>query len=288
VAIASVLASPLINDPRQIVVVDDDSTDTTSLVAREFNTEYIRVRCHGPSGSRNAGLTLTTTPYVAFLDDDDAWVNGALEGQLEALDHEPDAAFAYGVSQAATEEMQPLDATWPGVPLPSGRVPEQLYLAPPQIGSVVFRRDVLVEAGGFDPRISFGEDADLLVRLAAHHRVVGVDSVSILQRQRSPSRARADYYWKGRSIVHWRPRHAGVGWRAFARFDSQSRGVFASRFCEDAAWCAGRGDRRDALVCLSRALWISPPHTLLRLYPIFWPTLTKALTVSRARGPTTL
>jgi glycosyltransferase involved in cell wall biosynthesis len=287
VAIASVLASPLINDPRQVVVVDDDSTDNTSVVAREFDTEYIRVRCHGPSGTRNAGLMVSTTPYITFLDDDDAWVSGAMERQLEALDHEPDAAFAYGVSQAATEAMQPLDVTWPAAPLPSGRVPEQLYLALPQIGAVMFRRDLLVESGGFDSKITFGEDAELMLRLAAHHAIVGVDAVSVLYRQRAPSRARADYYWKGRSIVHWRPGRVGVGWRAFVRFESHTRGLFASRFCEDAAWCAEHGSRRDALVCLSRALRISPPHTLVRLHPMFWPTLRKVMAVSWARPPTT-
>ena len=287
VAIASVLASPLINDPRQIVVVDDDSTDATSLVARDFDTEYIRVTCHGPSGTRNAGLMMSTTPYVAFLDDDDAWLSGAMEPQLEALDHEPDAAFAYGMSRAATEELRPLDATWPAAPLPSGRVPEQLYLAFPQIGSVIFRRDLLVDAGGFDSTMTFGEDAELMLRLASHHPIVGVDSVSVLYRQRAPSRARADYYWKGRSIVHWRPGHSGVGWRAFARFDLHTRGAFASRFCEDAAWCAENGSRWDALVCLYRADRISPPHTLFRLGPMFWPTLRKVMAVPWARGPTT-
>src|SRR5262249_59370281 len=109
VAIASVLASPLITDPRQIVVVDDDSSDDTPLVARDFDTEYIRVTCRGPSGARNAGLMMSATPYIAFLDDDDAWLSGAMESQLEALDHESDAAFAYGLSQAATDDMQPLE-----------------------------------------------------------------------------------------------------------------------------------------------------------------------------------
>src|SRR5262245_59911492 len=102
VAIASVLASPLISDPHQIVVVDDDSSDDTPIVARDFDTEYVHVNTHGPSGSRNAGLTLSSTPYVAFLDDDDAWVGGAMERQVDALDHDPSAAFAYGIAQAAT------------------------------------------------------------------------------------------------------------------------------------------------------------------------------------------
>ena len=273
IAIASVLASPLIHDPHQIIVVDDDSSDSTAQVVEDFDTGYIRVSCHGPSGSRNAGLTASTTPYIAFLDDDDAWLDGAMETQIEALDHDPEAAFAYGMALDATESLDPMEATWPRTPLASGRVPERLYLSFPQIGAVAFRRDRLLDVGGFDTNMSYGEDADAMLRLAARHPVVGVESVSVLYRQRHPSRARADYFWKVRSIVHWRPKHLGVGWRAFAQFDVHTRGLFASRFCEDAAWCATNGSRPDAVLCLYRSFRISPAHALLRLLPTFWATL---------------
>ena len=285
VAIASVLASPLITDPHQIIVVDDDSTDTTSQVVDNYDTSYIHVSCHGPSGSRNAGLTASGTPYIAFLDDDDAWISGAMETQVDALEHDPEAAFAYGMALAATETLDPVGATWPTPPLASGRIAERLYLEFPQIGAVAFRRDSLLDIGGFDTNIDYGEDADVMLRLAARYPVVGVESVSVLYRQRHPSRSRADYFWKVRSIVHWRPKHLGVGWRAFAKFDVRTRGLFASRFCEDAAWCAANGNRRDALLCLYRSLRVSPAHSVLRLRPAFWATLRDVVrTPSAARN----
>jgi glycosyltransferase involved in cell wall biosynthesis len=286
IAIASVLASPLVHDPSQIIVVDDDSTDNTSQVAASHNTRYIQVRCHGPSASRNAGLARSDTPYVAFLDDDDAWLPGAMEEQVRALDRHPDAAFAYGRTQLATETLEPLDATWPMPPLASGLVPDRLYLNFPQIGAVVFRRDLLVAAGGFDTTINFGEDAEMLLRVAGRHPIVGVESVSVLYRQRPPSMARADYFWGGRAVVRWRPKRAGVSWSSFARFDFHQRGSFAFRFCEDAAWCAENASRRDAVVCLYRALRISPLHTLLRQHATFWSTV-RAVAATRpalARG----
>jgi glycosyltransferase involved in cell wall biosynthesis len=273
VAIESVLASPLVHDPSQIIVVDDDSTDNTSQIAANYDTRYVRVRCHGPSGSRNAGLALSDTPYVAFLDDDDAWLPGAMEEQVLALDRHADAAFAYGRMQVATDALEPLDARWPMPPLASGLVPDRLYLNFPQIGAVLFRRDLLVAAGGFDAKINFGEDAEVMLRLARRHPIVGVDSVSVLYRQRPPSMARSDYLWAGRAIVHWRPKHAGVSWLSFASFDFRQRGSFAFRFCQDAAWCAENGSRRDALVCLYRAVRISPLHTLLRQHTMFWSTV---------------
>jgi Glycosyl transferase family 2 len=285
VALASVLASPVVTDARSIVVVDDDSTDNTADVVADFGATYTRVHCHGPSGSRNVGLTFADTAYVAFLDDDDAWLPGAVEAQVTALDQAPEAAFAYGITQLATDTLDPLDRKWPAPPLASGLVARELYLNLPQIGAVVFNRDRLVQSGGFDTTISFGEDAELMLRLAAHHPIVGVASETVLYRQRPPSMGRSDYLWNGRAIVHWQPSDVDVGWGAKASWQLHQRGSFSWRFCEDAGWCAENGARRDALVCLYRALRISPPHTL-RNGRVVWSTIRR-LTRPPTRASTT-
>jgi glycosyltransferase involved in cell wall biosynthesis len=284
VAIASALASPLVTNAKQIIVVDDDSTDTTAQVASDFDTSYVKVRCHGPSGSRNAGLLFSSTPYIAFLDDDDAWMPAAMTAQSEALEETPDAAFAYGQVQLASEELVPLDYIWPTPPLVSGFAPQRLFLNLPQIGAVLFRREVLLSAGGFNTSLNFGEDAETMMRVAARHPIVGVEAPTVLYRQQPPSMQRADYYWDGRAIVHWRPKNAGVGWKAFAQFEATTRGSFAWRFCQSAAWCAENGQRRDALICLYRALRISPPHTLLRQHHSVLSTL-KTLAATHQKPP---
>jgi glycosyltransferase involved in cell wall biosynthesis len=261
----------LIHDPHQIIVVDDDSSDSTAQVVEDFGTGYIRVSCHGPSGSRNAGLTASTTPYIAFLDDDDAWLDGAMETQIEALDHDPEAAFAYGMALAATESLDPMEATWPPTPLASGRVPERLYLSFPQIGAVAFRRDRLrCRRLGYEHQLR---------RRRRRHVATG-STPSSRRRGMVVSSTDSD-------IRHGRGRITsgkfvqssigdqstlGVGWR-LAKFDVHTRGLFASRFCEDAAWCATNGSRRDAVLCLYRSFRISPAHALLRLLPTFWATL---------------
>jgi hypothetical protein len=227
---------------------------------------------------------MSQAEYVAFLDDDDAWLPSAMTAQAEALDKTPDAAFAYGQVQLAGEDLTPLDHVWPSPPLITGLAPERLYLNLPQIGAVLFRRDLLLEARGFNTAISFGEDADMMMRLAARHPIVGVEAPTVLYRQHPPSMKRADYYWNGRAIVHWHPKGMGVGWKAFATFESSTRGAFAWRFCQDAEWCAQHGQRRDAVVCLYRAFRISPPHTLVRQHHAVMTTI-KTLAAVRERPP---
>ena len=58
------------------------SQDDTEEVARSHGVTYLRGVFKGPSGARNAGLAVTTTYYVNFLDDDDEWLPHNMEAQL--------------------------------------------------------------------------------------------------------------------------------------------------------------------------------------------------------------
>jgi glycosyltransferase involved in cell wall biosynthesis len=273
VAIASVLRSPFITSPDQIVVVDDDSHDRTEEVARQRGVQYVRVQHHNISRSRNAGLPLTQTAYVAFLDDDDAWLPVNMEAQFAALEDHPDAAFAYGIVRCVTEDLQPLPWTYPSPPLASGIAPERLHVDYPNLGVVLFRRQAIDDAGGFDPRIIWYQDVDLMLRIAARREIVGVEVVGMVQRMRAPSKARSDYYWSHRDVTTWSPKHVGVGWKAAARFRFKMRRMFYHIFCEDAAACMALGHRREALECVSRALRVSPARALRHartVGSVFW------------------
>lgn len=261
-AIASVLQSSLISSPEQIIVVDDDSQDHTEAVVRQRGVKYVRVNYHNISRSRNEGLALARTPYVTFLDDDDAWLPGNMEAQLAALELRRDAAFAYGIARCATKDLEPLPWTFPTPPLASGIAPEQLHLGYPNVGVVLFRRDAVDKAGGFDPRIIYHQCSDLMIRIAARREIVGVEIVGMLYRLRDPSKVRSDYFWSNREVTGWAPKHVGVGWKTAARFRFKVTGMFYYQFCHDADACITLGHRRDGLKCLYRALRVSPARAL--------------------------
>jgi glycosyltransferase involved in cell wall biosynthesis len=273
-AIKSTLKSPLI-EPKHVIVVDDDSKDNTEEIARSYGVTYLRGVFKGPSGARNAGLRAITGDYVNFLDDDDEWLPHNMEAQLAALENHPHAGFAFGLAQIATEDMRPTGWTSPRLPLATG--PDALHVGYPQLGAVLFRRDAIMEAGYFDPRLRYREDADLMLRIAARREIIGLNVIGVLYRERGPGKSRADYFWSHRAVMNWWPQT--VGWRARVRFIRGIRGQFVSRFLEDAAVSAKADRFRDALVCLGRALWASPPHFL-------WHTLEviRILQVARCRS----
>ncbi len=82
--------------PKEIVVVDDGSTDDPESVAKEFNVRFIRFNVNrGASAARNHGFQMTTAPYVMFLDADVELRPNALEHLTTKLEAHPEADVAY-------------------------------------------------------------------------------------------------------------------------------------------------------------------------------------------------
>ncbi|MCY4643810.1 MAG: glycosyltransferase family 2 protein [Bacteriovoracales bacterium] len=92
--IESVLAQTYTN--WELILVDDKSDDKTLDILNKFKAkgpERIKVlpleeNSKGPARPRNIGLKRAASPYVAFLDSDDAWHPQKLEWQLEFMQRE--------------------------------------------------------------------------------------------------------------------------------------------------------------------------------------------------------
>lgn len=82
---------------KEIIVVDDASTDRTVEIARGFG-ERVKVLVNeknsGPGHSRNAGVAASAGDYLAFLDADDILLNQHLEIMGGLLDRWPEAGMA--------------------------------------------------------------------------------------------------------------------------------------------------------------------------------------------------
>jgi glycosyltransferase involved in cell wall biosynthesis len=73
---------------REIVVVDDGSTDASLSIARQFESRGVRVIAQpnrGASAARNHALNIASGAYIQFLDADDLLAPEKIEGQLTRL-----------------------------------------------------------------------------------------------------------------------------------------------------------------------------------------------------------
>ncbi len=98
--VAEAVASVCEAESVELVVIDDGSTDATSLASLDrLRAQGVRVITRpngGPSAARTTGLLATRAPLVLHLDADDLLEPGALARAADLLDRHPEAAFVYG------------------------------------------------------------------------------------------------------------------------------------------------------------------------------------------------
>jgi glycosyltransferase involved in cell wall biosynthesis len=151
-------------EPHELVVVDDGSTDGPTLdVLASFAREGIRVIHRdngGLSAARMTGVAATEAPYVFPLDADDLVVPGALTALADVLDATPGAAVAWG-------DLQLFGAFELHVPAPDALDPWLITYLSEIPGTSMLRRTALAEVGGWSLARGY-EDWDLWLALAEH------------------------------------------------------------------------------------------------------------------------
>lgn len=117
-AVESVLAQDC--RPLEIIVVDDGSTDGTATYVKTLDPLIVKYvynpgPAHGVDKARNLGLGAASGRYIAWLDDDDRYLQGKLTAQRQYLDRHPEAEIVFcGLREFTESPDHPLDAATAG------------------------------------------------------------------------------------------------------------------------------------------------------------------------------
>lgn len=170
--LAALDAQTLPPDDYEVVVIDDGSTDGTPEVVRRFATAararvrlIARPRNAGPAAARNAGLAEAAAPVIAFTDADCEPAPDWLERGLRRLASEPALAGVEGRTD------------------PKGTVGTLTHQMRNETGNhwmtcnMLYRRDALARAGGFDERfrMAFLEDSDVALTVQENGGTIAWD-----------------------------------------------------------------------------------------------------------------
>lgn len=159
----------------ELVIVDDGSTDNTKNLVESYEDSRIRYLYteinQGAAAARNYGIENASadTDFIAFEDSDDLWHKDKLEKQIEEIERHPEAGFCYhkiaydmggGYRAILPDEGLPLEKK-------QGQIFAQLlYENLVDCPSMLIRREILNQTGGFDEMLKALEDYDLAIRLA--------------------------------------------------------------------------------------------------------------------------
>ncbi|MGD0394365.1 MAG: glycosyltransferase [Acidimicrobiales bacterium] len=161
-------------DDLEVLVVSDGCTeDLTDLERMDGRVQVLNRDHAGVSIARNSGVAASLGEYVAFLDEDDRSRPERLQSQFDALRDSPSAGMCHGGFQVMN-----VDGVVEGPRLGKELdYPAMLACQFPLLSSMMVRRSVFWEVGGFDPALVTGEDVDLALRIAMQRDVVFVPEV---------------------------------------------------------------------------------------------------------------
>lgn len=165
-AVRSVLAQTL--PPREVIVVDDGSTDGGADEVERMASSVVRLvrqENRGVSAARNRGIAMASGRYVALLDGDDRWQPQYLEQVWRLIARYPDCG-AYGTGFMVDTDGR---LTVGDTPRTEGIVDffsESMtrYVLIPSAATL--RRDLVMDVGGFPEGMRMGEDQWLWTVLA--------------------------------------------------------------------------------------------------------------------------
>ena len=188
-AISSVLAQSMTDF--ELIVVDSTAMGDLDLsVWPDPRIRVIKVPWSGVAVARNAGSAAARAPYIAVMDHDDRWLPAKLERQLPHLEASPDVGMCH-------TQYRLIDAfgvvTGPGFAVPAAPATDLLAgrFVAVLISSSLWRRSVIEEIGGYDPRFGLADDYDLFLKVLRKSKVVLEPSVQYEYRMHSGNVSRS-------------------------------------------------------------------------------------------------
>ena len=195
----------------EIIVVDDGSTDDTSMILGEYTSRYpdrlriFRQDNAGPGKARNLGICEAKGRYVCFLDSDDLWFPWTLSVYRKLIKQYAEPSFLIGTAipfsnaSALPQSINDDQSTILDFADFYSAASIDLWHG---CSVVVVRADALRAAGGFQEANVNAEDTDLWMKLGVAPCFVLVQTPATVGYREHPSSAVADMQKTFQGMLH--------------------------------------------------------------------------------------
>jgi len=165
---------------KEIIIVNDGSKDNTYKVAKEFESESVRVfsqKNSGASAARNKALSESKGDFIQWLDADDILAMDKIEVQLSMGDSNPQSkillssawGFFYSRIKKAKFVPNPLWKDLPPLNWLVNHIGEGHYMYP---AAWLVSRKLTELAGPWNERLSYNDDGEYFCRVVASSELV--------------------------------------------------------------------------------------------------------------------
>ncbi|MBW8035098.1 MAG: glycosyltransferase family 2 protein, partial [Planctomycetes bacterium] len=167
----------------EIVVVDDGSSDKTSEIVEQFGDKVILIRQDnaGVSVARNTGIKAASGDWIAFLDDDDIWFDEKNASQMAVIENNPELRWCASNYYRGYEDRRSAVGNQSRIckGLAGKDYFDNFFIASVNQGcqaqtqTMMIRKDVFDELGGFEPGRIRSQDLDVWWRIGHRYPKIG-------------------------------------------------------------------------------------------------------------------